>query len=162
MSTLILNASFEPHNIVPTRDAVVLLLEGKAHVVEPSGELYRSQFLAVEAPAVAVLQRYIKVPYRRIPCNARTVLARDGRRCGYCLGRATTIDHIIPRSRKGEHCFQNVVASCVPCNSKKDSSLLEELGWELQITPYQPRGLAGWLATVDKTDPRWQPYLRAS
>lgn len=162
MSTLILNASFQPHNIVPTRAAVVLLLEGKAKLLEPSGELFRSQHLSIEAPAVAVLRRFIHVPYRTIPCNTRTVLARDGRRCGYCLGRATTIDHIIPRSRKGPHCFQNVVASCATCNSKKDSSLLEELGWELRIIPYQPRGLAGWLATVDKTDPRWQPYLQAA
>jgi 5-methylcytosine-specific restriction endonuclease McrA len=29
-------------------------------------------------------------------------MARDGHRCGYCGGVATTVDHILPRARGGK------------------------------------------------------------
>src|SRR5699024_5631580 len=51
-----------------------------------------------------------------------------------------TIDHVIPRSRGGEHCWENCVASCAPCNHRKADKLLSELGWELRAPLVAPRG----------------------
>lgn len=43
--------------------------------------------------------------------------------CHYCGGRATTRDHIVPKSlmasKKYDPYFTNFVACCVPCNVKK-------------------------------------------
>ncbi len=52
----------------------------------------------------------------------RSVLERDGYHCQImgpnCVGRATTADHIQPRSQGGD-CYDlaNLRAACVPCNS---------------------------------------------
>lgn len=49
------------------------------------------------------------------------VLQRDRRRCHYCGGRATTVDHRIPVAERPDLAFDesNLVASCEPCNLTK-------------------------------------------
>lgn len=54
------------------------------------------------------------------------VLARDKRRCRYCAKRGTTVDHIIPTSRGGNHHSDNMVCACRPCNRAKDNLTLAE------------------------------------
>ena len=66
------------------------------------------------------------------------VLRRDGRRCAYCGRRADTIDHVVPRSRGGGHTWENCVAACRLCNSKKADRLLGELGWTLDARRARP------------------------
>lgn len=47
-----------------------------------------------------------------------------GSKCHYGCGRpATTVDHIIPKSRGGLDRFFNYVASCEPCNQAKASKM---------------------------------------
>ena len=160
MRTLVLNASFEPHDIVAARNVIGLLLDEKAVLIEAGTGVFRSQHLTLQAPSVIRLRRYVKTPYRRVPLTTPNVLARDGGKCGYCGGKADTMDHIIPRSRGGAHSWMNVVAACAdPCNSQKDNHLLSEIGWELLTTPWQPQGMAGRLALGHAIDPLWGPYL---
>ena len=46
--------------------------------------------------------------------------------CFYCQGTATSIDHVIPLSRGGNHSIGNLVACCLSCNSsKKDKTITE-------------------------------------
>ena len=160
MRTLVLNASFEPHDIVATRNVIGLLLDEKAEMLEAGDGVFRSQYLTLQAPSVVRLHRYAKVPFRRVPLTTQAVLARDGGECGYCGGRADTMDHIIPRSRGGAHSWTNVVAACAePCNSQKADYLLSEIGWELRLAPWRPHGVAGRLALANSIDPRWRLYL---
>ena len=54
----------------------------------------------------------------------RWVLERDGYRCRYCGRRATTVDHVLPRSafqKQGMNADfeENLVAACKDCNFKK-------------------------------------------
>jgi 5-methylcytosine-specific restriction endonuclease McrA len=67
---------------------------------------------------------------------------------------------VVPRSRGGEHCWENCVACCARCNHRKADRLLSELGWKLRVVPRPPRG-QHWrlLATVPDADPLWLPYL---
>ena len=74
------------------------------------------------------LLAYVRVPrviQRRI--SRRALFARDGWRCQYCgsTGRLT-LDHVVPRSRGGDSVWENVVASCAPCNLRKGDRLPEE------------------------------------
>jgi 5-methylcytosine-specific restriction protein A len=48
------------------------------------------------------------------------VLLRDGHVCQLC-GRqgATSVDHIVPRSRGGTHDMDNLRAACISCNSRR-------------------------------------------
>ena len=160
--TLLLNASLEPLCVVSVHRAVVLVLSGKAMVLETDGRLLHSERVAVPLPLVMCLVRYVHVPHRRtVPPTRRTVLQRDAHRCAYCGGLADTVDHVQPRSRGGRHEWTNVVAACARCNHRKADRLLGELGWELPVAPRPPRGAAALLAATVRTDPSWSAYLVA-
>jgi 5-methylcytosine-specific restriction endonuclease McrA len=58
--------------------------------------------------------------------------------CAYCGGRATTVDHIVPRSRGGGSTWQNLVAACASCNERKGNRTPAEAGLKLRVKPYAP------------------------
>lgn len=130
---LVLNASYEPLGVVPLRRALVLVLENKAVSLEESGAYLHSATRVVPAPSVVRLKRFVRVPYRGpVPLTRRALFARDGGRCMYCGAVATSVDHVIPRSRGGQHAWDNVVAACRRCNHVKADRHLLELGWRLR------------------------------
>jgi 5-methylcytosine-specific restriction endonuclease McrA len=162
---LLLNATFEPLAVVTAKRAVVLMLTGKAECVEATmGGAFHSENLTIPAPSVMRLSRYVRVPYRRaVPMTRAGVLRRDGRRCGYCGKRADTIDHVVPRSRGGTHAWDNCVAACRTCNSRKADRLLDEIGWNLDFVPRPPdRAAGGILVLAVEPLPAWEPWLGAA
>ena len=159
---LLLNATFEPLAVVTAKRAVVLMLTGKAECVEFTLDAaFHSESLTIPAPSVMRLSRYVRVPYRRaVPMTRAGVLRRDGRRCAYCAKRADTIDHVLPRSRGGPHSWENCVAACRSCNSRKADRLLEEIGWSLASSPRPPnRAAGGVLVLAVEPLPAWEPWL---
>jgi len=159
---LLLNATFEPLAVVTAKRAVVLMLTGKAECVQAALEgAFHSETLTIPAPSVMRLSRYVRVPYRRpVPMTRAGVLRRDARRCAYCGKRADTIDHVVPRCRGGTHTWDNCVAACRACNSRKADRLLAELGWALDTLPRPPhRGAGGILVLAVEPLPAWEPWL---
>lgn len=158
---LVLNVTYEPLAVVEGRRAAVLVLTDKADAVEGSGSWLHSERQALEVPTVIRLHQMVHVRRdRRVPISRRGVFARDGHRCQYCGALAETLDHVIPRSRGGLHCWENVVAACRPCNVSKADRTLEELALRLRSEPREPRR-SGWVALVNPTVPeawvRWLP-----
>ncbi len=78
---------------------------------------------------------------RRIDPDARRALWEDqNRRCGYC-GRKigfseVTVDHIIPLSRGGPDCGENMICSCRPCNEFKRNRTIEEFRAAVQSSSF--------------------------
>jgi 5-methylcytosine-specific restriction endonuclease McrA len=66
------------------------------------------------------------------------VFARDDCRCGYCGQTATTIDHVLPRSRGGRNTWLNTVAACGGCNQRKGDRTPAEAGMALRIQQTVP------------------------
>lgn len=158
---LVLNATYEPLCVVPARRAIVLLLAGKALAVENAEGEMHSERLAVRLPAVVRLTRFVRVPYRaQVPLTRRAVFARDGGRCVYCAAPATSIDHVVPRSRGGVHAWENVVSCCRRCNHAKADRALVEMGWHLRRAPAAPSGPAWRVLGTGRMHPRWRPYLQ--
>ena len=158
---LVLNATNEPLSVVPARRAAVLVLDGKADAVHFSGTVLRSEHLRVEIPSVVRLQYYVRVPYlRRGSLSRRGVLARDDHRCQYCGRRADSIDHVRPRSRGGAHTWDNVVAACRRCNTRKRDQLLSEIGMRLYRTPQPPTWTALIRLSTDDVPDHWSAYLQ--
>ena len=161
---LVLNASYQPLSVVATRRAVVLVLNQKATVVVGRNEIWNSEHRKFEIPSVVRLNRFVKVPYRRAaPVTRRAVFGRDGHRCQYCGSAAESIDHVLPRSKGGNHTWENVVACCRPCNIRKGDRSPAEAGFRLAASPRPPRRYA-WIyaSTGYQVDPDWQPYLGAA
>jgi 5-methylcytosine-specific restriction endonuclease McrA len=160
---LVLNASFEPLCVVSTRRALLLVLDDKAELLHDTGQHFHAQRLAVPEPSVVRLAHYVKVPYQaRIALNRRAVFARDGHRCQYCGSAAENIDHVIPRSKGGAHSWDNVVAACRPCNTRKRDRLLDESGMKLRRKPSAPRERTWILVASGAVRPDWEPYLGVS
>lgn len=157
---LVLNATYEPLCVVPDRRAMVLVLSNKADAVEESQRVMHSEHLAEPLPAVVRLIRYVKVPFHgHIPLTRRAVFTRDGGRCVYCDAPATSLDHVVPRSRGGQHVWENVVSACRRCNHIKADRSVSDLGWRMRHAPFRPTGPAWRILGTGRCDPRWAPYL---
>ncbi len=157
--TLLLNATFEPLCLVSFRRAIVLVLKDKAEVITRNGAEFHSERVSIPCPSVIRLVHFVRVPYRnRVPLSRRAVFARDGHRCQYCDRPAENLDHVIPRSRGGEHTWENVVAACRPCNSRKENRYLHETDLRLRRPPIAPE--SAWAVTSGgPVDPAWEPFL---
>ncbi|BDI23717.1 HNH endonuclease [Herbiconiux sp. L3-i23] len=161
MRTLVLNAGYEPLAVISFKRALMLVMGGKATVVAAddlnpvvaaSGEWDR--------PSVILLTRYVRIPGgRRMPVSRRGVLRRDGQRCGYCGHGATTVDHVMPRSRGGADSWENLVACCLRCNNVKGDRTPAEMGWQLRTTPRPPHGSAWLVRGVEKPQDDWTEFL---
>jgi 5-methylcytosine-specific restriction endonuclease McrA len=160
---LLLNITYEPLTTVGVHRAVCLVLGEKADVVhdDSSGAVMHSASSKLAVPSVIRLRRYIRIPHRsRVPLTRAALMRRDNYLCAYCGTKADTIDHVIPRSRGGQHIWENCVASCTRCNHRKADRLIEELGWALDRNPAAPRGAHWRLIGADQDgDPQWIAYL---
>jgi 5-methylcytosine-specific restriction endonuclease McrA len=137
---------------------VVLVLREKAITVHSNGIVFRSSHLEVPAPSVVRLRYFVQVPYRaRAALTRRAVFARDGWSCQYCGAPAENVDHVIPKSRGGEHIWENVVAACRRCNSRKENRPPDQVGLRLRRQPFVPRD--GLRLSLGKLEPEWEPYL---
>lgn len=162
-NALVLNATYEPLSVVNERRAVVLVLNGRAVVLERQSERWHSESLTMAVPSVVKLTKFVKVPFQRsVPLTRRAVFGRDSHRCQYCHAPAESIDHVVPRSRGGQHTWDNVVACCRRCNVRKGSRLLDEAGLELASRPRAPSQHAWVYASSGAAfDPAWRNYLIA-
>ena len=160
---LLLNATFEPLQLVSERRAVVLLLAGRAEPIATPDDpvVCHSTSIDVTIPSIVRLHEMVRIPsrMRTPPLTRRSLLLRDGYKCAYCLGQADTIDHVVPRSRGGRHEWTNVVAACRRHNMQKGDRLLEEIGWRMQFEPRVPEGPWWRWRHVSDPDPLWAPFL---
>ncbi|MDQ1688472.1 MAG: hypothetical protein QOK42_1447 [Frankiaceae bacterium] len=157
---LVLNATYEPLGLVPMRRALVLVLLDKAVPVETGDVVMHSERAEHHVPVVVRLNHFVRVPHHRhVPLTRRGVFARDGGLCVYCGATATSLDHVIPRSRGGEHTWENVVSACRRCNHVKADRDIAQLGWRLRRRPRQPSGVAWRILGAAAADPRWARYL---
>jgi 5-methylcytosine-specific restriction endonuclease McrA len=155
---LVLNASHQPLAVVSARRAVVLVLKVKAEVVVSNGMVFRSERFSIEAPSVVRLRHFVHVPFRaHAPLTRRAVFARDAWACQYCGAPAENLDHVIPRSKGGAHSWDNVVAACRRCNSRKENRPPEAAGLRLARAPYAPAD--GFRLSLGRLEPDWEPYL---
>jgi 5-methylcytosine-specific restriction endonuclease McrA len=159
-ATLLLNATYEPLCVVSSRRAIVLVLAEKAEPVDSADDWVHAAVISLPVPIVVRLTRYVRVPFpASVPLSRRAVFTRDGQTCVYCGGSATSIDHVVPRSRGGTHTWDNVVAACRRCNHTKADRSLAEMGWALPHPPRTPSGAAWRLLGTRTVDPRWREWL---
>lgn len=163
---LLLNASYEPLNVITWKRAVKLVVLEKVEVVEESGLEIRSVSVAIRVPSVVRLMGFVRFRRREARFSRKNVYARDRYRCQYC-GRQfvqdeLTCDHVIPRSRGGKAVWENIVTCCVPCNRKKGGRTPGEAGLKLVRQPSRPSWMWGFqVRFAGKKPPReWFVYLR--
>jgi 5-methylcytosine-specific restriction endonuclease McrA len=163
---LVLNASYEPINVCTVRRAAVLVLKSRAEVLEKGEGALHSELLELDRPCVIRLVRYVRIPrdVHRRKITRKAVLARDSYTCQYCGREASglTVDHVIPRSRGGESVWENIVASCAPCNRKKGNRVPREAQMHPANRPRPPGPTVFIRIAAPRVPVAWEPYLIAA
>ncbi len=162
---LVLNASFEPINICAARRALILILKGVAQPEEFSSTLLHSARQSLKLPSVIRLLEYRRIPHQTRALSRKNILMRDRYTCQYCFktlpSGELTLDHVLPRSRKGETTWENLVACCHSCNNRKGSHTPEEVGMKLARPP-KPFSLhtsRHLMRLLGRSDEKWRKYL---
>lgn len=143
---LVLNADFRPLSYFPLsvwswQDAVKAVFLERVNIVSEYEEEVRSPSFSMRLPSVIALKQY--VPLSRKPAFTRfNVFLRDRFACQYCGDTPgtseLTFDHVIPRSRGGQTCWDNVVAACSDCNLIKGNRLPDVCGMIPARAPVEP------------------------
>jgi 5-methylcytosine-specific restriction endonuclease McrA len=170
---LVLNRLWQAVNTCSVRRALTLLFQGHAQVVhsdaennffthdfrswrelsiaEPEAEMVRSISTDIRIPQVIVLLLFDRMPRKEVKFTRHNVFERDKNTCQYCGQifdrRDLNLDHVFPRDRGGQTTWENIVCSCIPCNSRKGNRLPHEAGMQLLRKPKRPK---------------WRPFLNVS
>ena len=140
MPVLVLNYNFEPLNVCTARRALVMVLGGKAEVLEHNHHTIITPSRSFRAPSVIRLSHLIRRPLPQAKLSRREIFRRDTFSCQYC-GRKThdlTLDHVVPRHRGGPHSWENLVSACRSCNHHKGGRTPDEARMKLRTTPRRP------------------------
>src|SRR6266550_3496197 len=159
---LVLNATYEPINVCTVRRAVVLLLKEKAELLDQAAWRLHSEHQTHPRPVVIRLVAYVKVPRdtHRRKITRRAVFARDSWTCQYCGSRSNlTVDHVIPRSKGGASSWENIVASCAPCNRRKGDQTPRQVGMQPLRAPRTPRAEIFIRVASPSIPSAWLQYL---
>ncbi|MBW2255483.1 MAG: HNH endonuclease [Deltaproteobacteria bacterium] len=164
--TLLLDSTFRPLRAISWKRAIILDMQDRVDVVEYYDEVVRTPSTALPLPAVVRLRQYLRVLRRGVAFTRRNVLMRDTFECQYCGDRPgyreLTLDHVVPRSRGGVLCWENVVTACQRCNRRKGSRTPHEARMRLLRLPKRPTFLPVVRAGADEEAPvEWVEYLHA-
>ncbi|GAY39903.1 hypothetical protein CUMW_047930 [Citrus unshiu] len=133
----------EPVNVVCWKRAICLEFMEKADVLEYYDQTINSPNGSFYIPAVLRVRHLLQVVKRRRIKNnlsRKNLMYRDNFTCQYCSSRENlTIDHVVPASRGGEWKWENLVAACFKCNSRKGKKTLEEAHMQLLRVPKAPK-----------------------
>jgi 5-methylcytosine-specific restriction endonuclease McrA len=120
---------------------LVLIIGGKAEVLEQHRAEIHSPILSFRQPSVIRLHHLVKKPRPVVKLTRREVFLRDNYTCQYCgvQTRDLTLDHVMPKSRGGLHTWENLVSACRVCNHRKGGKTVLEARMLLRRLPFQPR-----------------------
>jgi 5-methylcytosine-specific restriction endonuclease McrA len=137
---LVLNQDNSPLMVCSVERAFVLVFMNKSELVRTAnGHKLHSVTQSFPMPSVIRLNRYVNAPYKGVNLTRQNVFKRDNHECQYCgTKKDLTIDHVIPRARKGGDSWTNLVTACKRCNAKKGDYMAEEVNMVLRKKPYKP------------------------
>jgi len=164
-AVLVLNRHWQPVQICSVRRSLKLLCLGHAQIVQTEGEekfrahdleswceysqaaddaeCVHSIRLVLQAPAVIVLTLYDRIPRKEVKFTRRNIFLRDKFVCQYCAEHFVegdlNLDHVVPRDKGGRTSWENVVTSCIRCNTRKANKLPHEANMHPLRKPRAPR-----------------------
>lgn len=128
---LVLNADYRPLSYYPLslwswQDTIKAVFLDRVNIVSCYDRAVRSPSFEMKLPSVVSLRTYVRPAL--YPAFTRfNVFLRDQFRCQYCGATSElTFDHLVPRSKGGKTCWENVTTACAPCNLKKGGKLPKE------------------------------------
>jgi len=158
---LVLNQDYQAISLCSAQRAFVLCYLEKAEMLDDFKQLnIRSVSRHYPYPAVIRLNRFVRVPHRKVSLSRINVFRRDNYECQYCgSSRQLTLDHVVPRSQGGKDSWENLVTACQDCNTKKGNTPLEKTGMSLRNKPFRPSYIMFLSNFTSRVHDAWRPYL---
>jgi len=162
---LVLNASFEPLNVINWKRALKLVFLQKVEVLQESDREVHAARIAMRVPAVVRLTRFVRFRRWDVKFSRENIYTRDKYQCQYCGdkldARDLTCDHVVPRSKGGRSEWTNIVTCCRPCNRRKGDQTPAAAGLRLIKRPARPSWLVAFQSRFSAHDPplSWREYL---
>jgi 5-methylcytosine-specific restriction endonuclease McrA len=164
---LVLTPWMAPHQVVVWQRAISMSYLHEVDVLEQYEEAARSPSIVIRFPAVARLNKQLVTMKKDVKFSRQNVYARDSYRCQYCgvkpqSPKGLNYDHVIPRSKGGKTNWENVVACCLACNTRKADRTPKQAGMVLRRQPVRPHTLPMSASPVDLpavVPELWLPYL---
>src|SRR3977135_3916767 len=167
---LVLNRLWQAVNVCSVRRALTLLFEGHAQVVldsgdgsfetynfpewrdfskeEPHEESIHTVSFKIRVPRVILLLMFDRLPKKEVKFTRHNIFERDRNTCQYCgkifERRDLNLDHVTPKDRGGPTTWENIVCSCIVCNTKKANRTPAEAGLRLIRKPKRTKGRRLW------------------
>jgi len=124
--TLVLNQDYSPLTVCSVQRAFLLIyLEKADSIADLDGQYLHTVRERYPVPSVIRICSYIRIPYKDVELSRQNVFKRDSYSCQYCgITKNLTLDHVLPRSRKGRYSWTNLVTACkmlekeMPCLKK--------------------------------------------
>jgi len=143
MRTLLLDQSYQPVATISWQDAIVKWVTGKVEIIhEYDDRQIRSTHLVLKMPSVVRLVNQFRRNKEKVRYSKQNIFARDRWKCQYCNDifpiTRLTVDHVLPRSQGGKTSWENVVAACSSCNSKKANRTPQQAQMKLMSAPKKP------------------------
>lgn len=160
---LVVNKNFCAVSVTTWKNAMSLLYQGVADAIDDDYMMYsfedwkelsklmkkfpngfvRTVKDQIAVPEIIRLRNFEKLPKRAVKFTRRNIYKHYNYRCCYCGNTFHTsklnLDHVIPKSRGGKTNWENIVTSCLPCNTKKRNRTPEEAGMRLLTHPTRPK-----------------------
>ena len=158
---LVLNLNYVPINVCTVRRAVVLVVKGKAELLENHRSQIRTVDRMIDAPSIIRLSYLVKRPFLPRKLSKKEIFLRDRYTCQYCSKKAQdlTLDHVVPRRQHGPHTWENVVTACTRCNLRKAGRTPAEAKMRLATVPRAPDPNPYLILQNRVILEEWQPYL---
>ena len=183
---LVLNRFWQPVQTCSVRRALKLLCLGHAQVVQTEGEdrvrthdlgswvehssrevvedVIHTVRLALRVPKIIVLALYEKLPRMEVRFTRRNVFLRDKHTCQYCARifnePELNLDHVMPRDKGGRTTWENIVTSCIRCNTRKANKLSHEVNMHPLRKPVAPRWRPMFaLRENTRSDESWTHFI---
>jgi 5-methylcytosine-specific restriction endonuclease McrA len=142
-AVLFLDAQWRPLRVEPWTRAFADLMLGKVEVIEYSKDrTIQGVSRTYPLPSVVRVLRNFKRTKIRIKFSRINIYTRDKFTCQYCGDQKMTenlnLDHVLPRAQSGKTTWENVVTSCVKCNTNKANRTPEQAGLKLLSQPKKP------------------------
>jgi len=185
---LVLNRLWQAVNVIGAKRAFALLARGHASVIHHNEDDFRvfsfmdwmdfsqsnppieemeavhTPRTVIRLPRVILLTWFDKLPSKELKLTRGNVFDRDKNTCQYCARRLPTeelnLDHVIPRDRGGKTTWENIVCSCIKCNSRKANRLPHEAHMRLIRKPVRPkwRSVISLVLNTQQRE-RWKHFL---
>lgn len=159
--TLVLDAAWQPINIIDVEQAFSMIYSDRAQALEEHSYGPCALFLY---PSVIRCKTYVRKKPIDLPASRINIYLRDNYSCQYCGEqndhKDLTLDHVIPKSRGGQKGWFNLVSCCKPCNQRKRDKTPSEASMELKKKPAPMKFDVLRLAKM-KTEPptNWRKFL---